>query len=125
MFKKVDCLRIPVSDLETALQFYGKNLGLQLVWRRGDLEAGLRFNDSDTELVLVRAGLDEPEIDLLVDSVDEAVIRFQSIGGKLVTEPFDIAVGRCAIVKDPWNNSIVILDLSKGTLKTDDKFNVI
>ena len=62
----------------------------------------------------------EPEVDLLVDSADEAAKRIQAAGGSVIVPPFDIPVGRCVVVADPWGNQLVLLDLSKGTYMTDD-----
>jgi hypothetical protein len=33
--------------------------------------------------------------------------------------PFDIPVGRAAVVADPFDNVLVMLDLSKGQYSTD------
>lgn len=33
LFRKVDCVRLGVPDLESALAFYRDRLGLGLVWR--------------------------------------------------------------------------------------------
>ena len=67
----------------------------------------------------------EPEIDLKVDSADEAAIRFEEAGGKVVVPPFDIQIGRAVVVQDPWGNQVVLLDSSKGLLDTDAEGNVI
>lgn len=40
-------------------------------------------------------------------------------------DPFDIQIGKCAVVKDPWDNQYVILDMSKGSFITDEKGNII
>jgi lactoylglutathione lyase len=125
MFRKVDCLRIHVPDLDSALEFYRGKLGLELVWRRGALEAGLKMRNSDTELVLVTEKLVEPEVDFVVDSADRAAADFERLGGKIEVQPFDIVIGRCAVVRDPWENRFVILDMSKGRLKTDKRRNVV
>ena len=53
MFKKVDCILFRVPDLEDALAFYRDKLHHKLAWRRGDSAAGLRMDDSDTEIVLM------------------------------------------------------------------------
>lgn len=123
LFRRIDCYRLPVDDLEAAIAFYCKGLGHELKWRT-PTAAGLRLPDSDTELVLhmERPGL---ETDLLVESTDLAAQQFVKAGGKVVTPPFDIAVGRCAIVEDPWGNRLVILDLSRGLLVTDADHNVL
>ncbi len=72
MFKKVDCVLFRVPDLEKALAFYRDNLHHKLAWRRGDSSAGLRMDQSDTEIVLMAETGMRMEIDLLVDSVDQA-----------------------------------------------------
>ena len=66
-----------------------------------------------------------PEIDFSVDATDEAVVRFEKAGGTIIVPPFDIQIGRCAVVQDPWGNQFVFLDSSKGMLVTDEEGNVI
>jgi hypothetical protein len=39
--------------------------------------------------------------------------------------PFDLRIGRCAVVQDPWGNQLTILDMSKGALVTDADGKVI
>ena len=124
MFKKVDCVLFRVPDLEKALKFYRDALGHKLVWRRGNSSAGLAMSDSDTEIVLM-AEPGSMEIDLLVGSVETASHDFLKAGGKIVGGPFDIQIGRCAVVKDPWGNVLTMLDSSKGLLKVDSKGNVL
>jgi len=123
LFKRVDCLSIPVSDLDAALAFYSGQLGHELIWR-SNTAAGLRLPDSNAELVL-HTGDRPMETDLTVDSVPEALVRFTSGGGKILRGPFEIQIGRCAVVEDPWNNVLVILDASKGTLLVDENKRVI
>jgi predicted enzyme related to lactoylglutathione lyase len=65
------------------------------------------------------------EVDLLVDSADRAAEFFLQAGGKVVVPPFDIQIGRCVVVEDPWGNPLVLLDTSKGLLKTGIDGNVI
>lgn len=102
MFRKVDCVRIHVPDLESALKFYRDKLGLELVWRRDQLEAGLRLSETETELVLVKEKLEGNEVDILVNSADSVAEDFVRLGGNVVAGPFDIPIGRCAVVRDPW-----------------------
>jgi lactoylglutathione lyase len=124
MFRKVDCVLLRVPDLEAALSFYRDGLGLEPAWRRGHDSAGLRMDSSDTELVLAQES-GAPETDLLVDSVDSACRVFQQAGGKVVKPPFDITIGKCAVLRDPWGNPLVILDMTKGPLRTDQEGTVI
>ena len=65
------------------------------------------------------------ETDLLVTSVPAAISRFVDAGGKVVAGPFEIRIGLCAVIEDPWQNRLVILDSSKGSLRTDAEGNVI
>ena len=41
-----------------------------------------------------------------------------------MVEPFDIPVGRVAVVSDPFGNVLVLLDLSKGTYETNEHRDV-
>jgi lactoylglutathione lyase len=123
LFKRVDCLSIPVSNLDAALAFYSAKLGHELIWR-SNAAAGLRLPGSSAELVL-HTGDRPMETDLTVDSVPEALTRFTSAGGKILRGPFEIQIGRCAVVADPWNNVLVILDGSKGPLQVDANKRVI
>jgi lactoylglutathione lyase len=123
LFRRVDCLSIPVSDVDAALVFYSTKLGHELIWRSSKA-AGLKLPDCNAELVLHHA--DRPmETDLVVDSVPEALARFTSVGGKVLKGPFEIQIGLCAVVADPWDNVLVILDTSKGTLRVDENKRVI
>jgi predicted enzyme related to lactoylglutathione lyase len=117
LFRKIDGLRIPVSDLEAGLAFYRDRLGHHLIWRT-PTSAGLRMPDTDAELV-IHTERKDIETDLLVSSADEAAVRIVEAGGSVVVQPFDIPIGRCAVVQDPWGNRLVLLDQSKGLLVTD------
>ena len=80
-------------------------------------QAGLALPGSDTEIVLSTRERYEP--DWLVASADEAAAAVAAAGGRVVTEPFDIPVGRVAVVADPFGNTLALLDLSKGRYVTD------
>lgn len=123
LFNRIDCLSLPVPDLEEALAFYSCELGHELIWRTGT-SAGLRLPDSDAELVLHTD--DRPmETDLAVESVPEALDRFTAAGGNVLAGPFEIQIGLCAVVSDPWGNVLVLLDTSKGRLEVDEDKRVI
>jgi len=123
LIKKVDCLSIPVPDLDAALGFYSARLGHELLWR-SRTAAGLKLPDSNAELVL-HTGDRPMETDLAVDSVPDALARFTAAGGRVLRGPFEIQIGRCAVVADPWDNVLVILDASKGTVRVDERKRVI
>ena len=44
---------------------------------------------------------------------------------RVVHAPFDIPIGKCAVVADPWDNTYVILDATRGTYVTDAEGNVV
>ena len=118
LLRMVDAVTIPVPDLESGLRFYRDALGHELIWRHDHIgQAGLRLPDSDTELVLTTRGDYGPN--WLVPSADVAAKFIVEAGGRLIPEPFDIPVGRVAVVADPFGNSLVLIDLSKGRYTTD------
>lgn len=123
LIRSVDCIQVPVPDIEEGLAFYGDRLGHSLKWRTATA-AGLGMPDSEAEIVLEteRPGL---EPNLLVESADAAAELFVSAGGRVIRGPFDIEIGRCVVVADPFGNVLVLLDLSKGPLATDADGNVI
>jgi lactoylglutathione lyase len=122
LIRKVDAIQIHVPDLDAGLRFYRDLLGHEILWRT-ERAIGLRLPDSDAELVIQteREGL---ELNLLVASVDQAVQRIVQAGGAILVAPFDIQIGRCVVVRDPWGTALVLLDTSKGLLITDADGNV-
>jgi len=120
LLRKVDCVQIPVPDLDAGLRFYRDGLGLELKWRHAT-QAGLRLGDTELVLQTERPDL---ETDFLVDSAEEAVRRVEAAGGRVLSRPQDIPAGRVAVVSDPFGNPLVLLDLSKGTFRTDHDGNV-
>lgn len=90
-----------------------------MIWKI-DSAVGLGMSEGKTELV-IQNKRDSQEFDIKVDSVIEAIVVIEEAGGRVVYGPFEIRIGKCASVKDPWNNQYVILDTSKGTFITDDE----
>ena len=123
IFSKVDCIRLYVPDLEKGYEFYHDKLWLELVWKT-EKGMGFLFGDGVTELVIQNEDRYQ-ETDLKVESVKNTVKQIQQSGGKILKGPFDIKIGKCAVVEDPWGNKMVILDSSKGTFVTDKKGNVV
>ena len=123
LIQKVDCVRLYVADLESGLSFYRDKLGLELIWRT-EQAIGLGIPNDVTEIGIHNEKM-RPEIDLKVENADDAAVRIEEAGGKVVVPPFDIRIGRCVVIHDPWENELVLLDSSKGLLKTDSDGNVI
>ena len=119
LLEKVDAVTVPVPDLEAGLRFYSRALGHTLRWRNDEIgQAALGLPGSDTELVLSTRLRYEPN--WLVGSAGEAAERVRAAGGTVLQEPFDIPVGRVVVVADPFDNVLVLLDLSRGRYTTDE-----
>src|SRR5262245_11350569 len=99
LFRKLDNHLLRVTDLDAAIAFYRDRLGHDLLWR-DESAAGFALPDTDAELVVhLNVG---PETDILVEDVEAAVAAFVRAGGGVIEPPFDIAIGRCARLSDPF-----------------------
>lgn len=115
MLRKIDCIMIRVDDVAAAAAYYAKVFGLHPQWS-GDDSVGLIFPDTDAEIVLHR-DLNLPssvEVHYLVDDVVAAVTSYEAQGCSILVAPFDITIGKCAVIKDPFGTRLCILDLTKG-----------
>ncbi len=118
LLQKLDAVQIPVPDLDAGLRFYRDRLGRELRWCNDQIgQAGLAMPGSDTEIVLTTGQKYQPN--WLVASADDAAAAVQAAGGRVVSGPFDIPVGRVAVVADPFGNILVLVDLRKGRYVTD------
>jgi predicted enzyme related to lactoylglutathione lyase len=114
----VDAVSLAVPDLDEGLRVYRDLLGHELVWRDDAAgQAGLRTVDGAAEIVLSTRHPAAPN--WLVRSADEAAAEVVRAGGRIVAEPSDIPVGRVAVVADPFGNTLVLVDLTKGTYTVD------
>lgn len=119
LLRKVDAVTFKVPDLDAGLAFYADRLGHALIWRNDELgQAALALPESDSEVVLTTQRGYEPN--WLVESADAAAGEIADAGGTVLTDPFDIPVGRVAVVSDPFGNVLVLVDLAKGRYATDD-----
>ena len=119
VLRKVDAVTVRVPSLDAGLAFYRDALGHRLRWRNDAVgQAALALPESDTELVLTTELGYEPN--WLVESVHDAVSTMVAGGGAVVVEPFDIPVGHVAVVLDPFGNTLVLVDLTKGRYLTDE-----
>jgi predicted enzyme related to lactoylglutathione lyase len=123
LIKKVDCIQLYVPDIQSGIKFYQDKLGHKLKWRTND-SAGFQMQESESEIV-IQTSRKTQETDLLVESVDSALVTLVDAGAEVMVPAFNIQVGRCAVVLDPWGNRLVILDLSKGVLLTDSEGKVV
>lgn len=119
LLRKVDAVTLHVPDLDAGLSFYVDRLAHRLRWRDDDAgQAAVALPESDTEIVLTTQHGYQPN--WLVDSADDAAEVIATAGGRVLSAAFDIPVGRVAVVADPFDNVLVLVDLSKGRYATDD-----
>lgn len=123
LFQNVDCIELFVSNLDDGIQYYRDSLGLKLLWR-AETTAGLGMEDGITEVVL-QTERRKMNVDFKVESVVDAIGPIIAAGGKIIYGPFDIPIGKCAVVQDKWGNEYVILDMTKGRYVTDEHGNVL
>jgi predicted enzyme related to lactoylglutathione lyase len=123
LLRAVDAVTFHVPDLDEGIAFYVDRLGHALLWRNNDIgAAGIALPESSTEIVLTTQHRYEPN--WLVDSADAAAESVEAAGGRVLSPAVDIPVGRVAVVEDPFGNVLVLVDLSKGRLATDQHGNV-
>jgi predicted enzyme related to lactoylglutathione lyase len=117
MLKKIDCVMIRVNDVAEAINFYAEVFGLKPVWQDDRWQqAGLLFPESDAEIVL-HCDPNIPgqvEVHYLVDDVITAVQSYTTQGCTVVTPPFEVRMGNCAVIQDPFGTRLCLLDASKG-----------
>ena len=115
MLRKIDCVMIQVEDLEVASEYYSDVFGLRRLWQ-DETSVGLGFPETDAEVVL-HCNLEIPsrvDVYYLVDDVVCSVRVLRQNGCTVLAEPFDIPIGKCAVVRDPFGTTLSMLDMSKG-----------
>jgi len=115
MIKRIWDVTLTVRNLERAVQFYEKTLGLLKKYQFSDY-AG--FDCGGVELGLKTwGGLEpprqgEPLINLLVDDVDRAYKELVAKGVKFVKEPEEtLWGGRIALFQDPDGNTLQLTQI--------------
>lgn len=115
MFKKIDCVMIRVDDVAAGEKFYSEVFGLKPLWRETG-SVGMGLPETDAEIVL-HNNADTPnkvEVHYLVDDVVAAVKAYAEKGCRVLVPPFDVLIGKCAVIRDPFETSICLLDLTSG-----------
>ncbi len=115
MLRKIDCVMIRVDDVDAAAAYYVRVFGLRTHWR-ADGAVGLVFPESDAEIVLHGdPGIpSRVEVHYLVDDVAVAVAEYVAQGCRVLVAPFDVTIGKCAVIADPYGTRLCILDMTKG-----------
>ena len=115
MIRRIWDVTLTVRNLERAVQFYEKTLGLLKKYQFSDY-AG--FDCGGVELGLKTwGGLEpprqgEPLINLLVDDVDQVYKELVAKGVKFVKEPVEtLWGGRIALFQDPDGNTLQLTQI--------------
>ena len=115
MLRKIDCVMLKVAELEKAAAYYETVFGLKRLWQ-DEHSVGMGMPETDAEIVL-HNHTDLPKdlnVHYLVDDVVQAVDTLAAQGCTIRAQPFDVAIGKCAIIEDPFGNILAILDMTKG-----------
>lgn len=120
VLKKINAVLVRVPSIQAGLDFYREQLGLQTLWKK-DTAASVRLGDGQ----LVMSTTLDPETNILVESVEHAAEAFEKAGGKVVSSPEDIDVGKLVVVADAFGNQLTLVDFSKGFYAVDESKHVI
>ena len=109
VLKKINAVLVKVPSIQEGLDFYREQLGLQTFWKKENI-AAVHLGDGQ----LVMSTTLDPETNILVESAEHAASVFEKAGGKIISPPEDIDVGKLVIVEDAFGNQITLVDFSKG-----------
>ena len=118
LLRKVDAVTFQGAGSGRGACLLRQRFRTQLAKRR-DRTAGLSLPDSDTEIVLTTEHGYEPN--WLVESADDAVRAVEEPGGSVLAAPFDIPVGRVAVVADPFGNVLVLSTCPRAATRPTTK----
>jgi predicted enzyme related to lactoylglutathione lyase len=115
MFKKIDCVMIRVDDVAAGEKFYSEVFGLKPLWREPG-SVGMGFPETDAEIVLHNSAEipNKVEVHYLVDDVVAAVKSYAEKGCRILVPPFEVLIGKCAAIQDPFATTICLLDQTSG-----------
>ena len=115
MLRKIDCIMIRVGDVEAAAAYYARVVGLR---PRGSAVGGGGLGLPETAGVVVLhhdpAIPSSASVDYLVDDVVAAVAHVAAQECQILVPPFDITIGKCAVISDPFDTRLCILDMTRG-----------
>ena len=115
MFKKIDCVMIRVDDVAAAEKFYSEVFGLSPLWREGG-SVGMGLPETDAEIVLHNNAEipNKVEVHYLGDDVVAALKNYTEKGCRVLAPPFEVLIGKCAVIEDPFGTTICLLDQTSG-----------
>jgi len=105
---------LPEREMDSALQFYRDQLGLEEVWHEGDLAIAFQLPGTSVQLIIGQITETSPTTAgpvFVIPSVEELYATEQGTF-VFVGMPVDIPPGRLGAVKDPSGNSLYCIDFS-------------
>lgn len=114
MIKTVWCITFYVSDLKRATKFYEKTLGLE---KKYEYSSYVGFECGGVEIGLIpkpskKPCVDPPDVEFLVENIEEFYKRLKSEGVKFVKELHDEPWGgKQATFLDPDGNMLEIVQI--------------
>jgi predicted enzyme related to lactoylglutathione lyase len=113
--KAFDNFFLPISDFDTANEFYHKQLGLAVKFDMRDKGMmAFTVGESEPAIIIQKSKNTAPAIWLQVTDVPDAIVDLESRGIIFSKKPFEIQTGLAAEFQDPFGNRFVITDYSKG-----------
>ncbi len=110
MLRRIDRILLRVPGIEPAVRYYRDVLGMKVIHQDKSL-ATLGFADGDAQLVLhCDEDLPAEAVYYLVDDVRDLYNRRQELGLTFVNAPTRISRGYRATLRDPFGNTLLILD---------------
>ena len=106
---------IRVDDVVAGEKFYAEVFGLKPIWREAG-SVGMKLPETDVEIVLHNS-VEIPnkvEVHYLVDDVVVAVKNYAEKGCRVLVPPFEVLMGKCAVIEDPFGTTICLLDQTSG-----------
>jgi predicted enzyme related to lactoylglutathione lyase len=115
MLQRIDCVMFRVDDVASAVAFYRDVMGLVPRWREGN-QAGLEFPGTPGSELVLHSDPDIPALDVNyeVEDVTASLPTLVEAGSRVVTGPFSIPIGNCAVITDPFGNNLTLVDMTKG-----------
>ncbi len=115
--KSYDNFFLPIDNMESAKNFYGKTLGLKLKFDFSDLGMSA-FNVGSEEPAIILKDKNKfpeskPVIWFVVEDVDTTYNDLRKKGVVFLTEPYKIRTGNAVEFEDPFGNRLGITDYKK------------
>ena len=122
MLRKINCVMIYVKDLTEAVNFYADVFGLKPVWQdQNQGQAGMLLQEGDAEVILHTDPNIPGQVEIYyqVDDVSATIAKFVDQGCTLLAEPFEMRMGRGAVIQDPFGVRFCLRDMSRATIESD------